>query len=113
MYGGAYVNVGQESKDFHINPFCLEPTPQNLEFLYSFFRVIIEANQKYEFSLEDEKSLWFAINSVYRVQPENRTMTTFENLIGQLKPRLDHWKSASKAPGTAVHFASPAPRSPS
>jgi type IV secretion system protein VirB4 len=91
MYGGAYVNVGQESKDFHINPFCLEPTPQNLEFLYSFFRVIIEANQKYELTLEDEKSLWFAINSVYRVQPENRTMTTFKNLIGQLKPRLDRW----------------------
>ena len=91
MYGGAYVNVGQESKDFHINPFCLEPTPQNLEFLYSFFRVIIEANQKYELTLEDEKSLWFAITSLYRVEPQNRTMTTFKNLIGQLKPRLDRW----------------------
>ena len=36
IFGGTYLNVGQESRDFRINPFCLEPTPENLQFLVFF-----------------------------------------------------------------------------
>lgn len=42
IFGGSYLNVGQESRDFRINPFSLEPTKENLQFLFSFFRVLIE-----------------------------------------------------------------------
>src|ERR1700690_4390431 len=45
IYGGSYLNVGQESQDFRINPFSLPPTKENLDFLFSFFRVLIEGNQ--------------------------------------------------------------------
>jgi type IV secretion system protein VirB4 len=96
MYHGTYINVGQESKDFHINPFCLEPNEQNLEFLFSFFRVLIEGNKKYELTLEDEKQLWLAIKNTYTVQKQNRTMSTFANLIGQLKPRLARWTNGGQ-----------------
>ena len=36
ILGGSYLNVGQESRDFRINPFSLEPTKENLQFLILF-----------------------------------------------------------------------------
>ena len=33
MFGGSYLNVGQESRDFTINPFSLPATKENLQFL--------------------------------------------------------------------------------
>jgi type IV secretory pathway VirB4 component len=48
IFGGSYLNVGQESRDFRINPFSLNPTKENLQFLFSFFRVLIEGTgQRY------------------------------------------------------------------
>jgi hypothetical protein len=44
IFGGAYLNVGQEARDFTINPFSLPPSKENLQFLFSFFRVLIEGN---------------------------------------------------------------------
>ena len=44
IFGGSYLNVGQESRDFTINPFSLPPTEENLQFLFCFFRVLIEGN---------------------------------------------------------------------
>ena len=35
------MNVGQEARDFTINPFSLPQTKENLQFLFSFFRVLI------------------------------------------------------------------------
>src|SRR6202522_4134714 len=43
IFGGTYLNVGQESRDFTINPFSLSESKENLQFLFSFFRVLIEA----------------------------------------------------------------------
>lgn len=91
MNGGVYSSVGQDSKDFRINPFCLEPTGENLEFLYSFIRVLVENNKKYTLSGDDEKAIWFALKAIYRVDPEFRTMSTFSSLVGPLKPLFERW----------------------
>ena len=48
IFGGSYLNVGLESLTFTINPFCLEATRENLNFLYLFAKVLIEGNGKYE-----------------------------------------------------------------
>ena len=45
IFGGSYLNVGQEARDFTINPFSLTPTKENMQFLFSFFRVLIEGNE--------------------------------------------------------------------
>ncbi len=45
IFGGSYLNVGQESRDFTINPFSFEPTRENLQFLYSLFRVLIQGDE--------------------------------------------------------------------
>ncbi len=45
IFGGSYLNVGQESRDFTINPFSLPPTKDNFQFLFSFWRVLIEGSE--------------------------------------------------------------------
>src|SRR5262249_2855036 len=40
--GGSYVSFLPDEKNFLLNPYTLEPTPENLEFLTSFGRVLAE-----------------------------------------------------------------------
>lgn len=92
IFGGTYLNVGQESRDFTINPFSLPQTKENLQFLFSFFRVLIEGNDKrYKLDFKEERKLWDAIERMYMVAPEQRTLSTFNEIIGELKERLHRW----------------------
>jgi type IV secretion/conjugal transfer VirB4 family ATPase len=92
IFGGSYLNVGQESRDFTINPFSLPPTKENLQFLFSFFRVLIEGNdQRYRMDFKEERKLWHAIVRLYVLEPEQRTVSNFGNIIGELKERLHRW----------------------
>ena len=92
IFGGTYLNVGQESRDFTINPFSLPESKENLQFLFSFFRVLIEGNDKrYRLDFKEERKLWEAIERIYVVAPEQRTLSTFSQIIGELKERLHRW----------------------
>jgi type IV secretion/conjugal transfer VirB4 family ATPase len=92
IFGGTYLNVGQESRDFTINPFSLPETKENLQFLFSFFKVLIEGNDKrYRLDFKEERKLWEAIERMYVVAPEQRTVSTFSEIIGELKERLHRW----------------------
>jgi type IV secretion system protein VirB4 len=92
IFGGSYLNVGQEARDFTINPFSLEPSKENLQFLFSFFRVLIEGNeQRYRLDFKEERKLRDAIERVYVLEPEQRTVSNFTNIIGELKDRLQRW----------------------
>ena len=92
IFGGSYLNVGQEARDFTINPFSLPQTKENLQFLFSFFRVLIEGNeQRYRLDFKDERRLWDAIERIYVLEPNQRTISNFANIIGELKERLHRW----------------------
>lgn len=92
IFGGSYLNVGQDARDFTINPFSLGPTKENLQFLFSLFRVLIEGNeQRYRLDFKEERRLWDAIERVYVLEPEQRTLSNFANIIGGLKERLHRW----------------------
>jgi type IV secretion system protein TrbE len=92
IFGGSYLNVGQDTRDFTINPFSLAPTKENLQFLFSFFRVLIEGNeQRYRLDFKEERRLWDAIERMYVLEPEQRTVSSFSNIIGELKERLHRW----------------------
>jgi type IV secretion/conjugal transfer VirB4 family ATPase len=92
IFGGSYLNVGQESRDFTINPFSLEPTKENLQFLASFFRVLIEGNdERHRLDYKEERKLWDAIERMYTVPPEQRTVSTFATIVGDLKDRMHRW----------------------
>ncbi|MFZ0661197.1 MAG: type IV secretion system DNA-binding domain-containing protein [Acidobacteriaceae bacterium] len=92
IFGGSYLNVGQESRDFTINPFSLAPIKENLQFLFSFFRVLIEGNeQRYRLDFKEERKLWDAIERTYMLESDQRTVSNFANIIGELKERLHRW----------------------
>jgi type IV secretion/conjugal transfer VirB4 family ATPase len=92
IFGGSYLNVGQDARDFTINPFSLAPTKENLQFLFSLFRVLAEGNeQRYRLDFKEERRLWDAIERVYVLEPQQRTVSNFANIIGELKERLHRW----------------------
>ncbi|MGD0793616.1 MAG: hypothetical protein ABR920_17785 [Terriglobales bacterium] len=92
IFDGSYLNVGQEARDFTINPFSLPQTKENLQFLFSFFRVLIEGNeQRYRLDFKEERRLWDAIERMYMLEPTQRTVSNFANIVGQLKERLHRW----------------------
>jgi type IV secretion/conjugal transfer VirB4 family ATPase len=92
IFGGTYLNVGQDSRDFTINPFALRPTQENQQFLFSFFRVLIEGgDQRFRLDYREERKLWDAIERMYVVAPEQRTLSTFAEVFGDLKHRLHRW----------------------
>jgi type IV secretion system protein VirB4 len=92
IFGGSYLSVGQESRDFAINPFSLPSTKDNLQFLFSFFRVLIEGDdERYRMDFKEERKLWHAIERMYVLEPEQRTVSNFGSIIGGLKERLYRW----------------------
>jgi type IV secretion system protein TrbE len=92
IFGGSYLNVGQESQDFAINPFSLPSTKENLQFIFSFLRVLIEgSDDRYRMDFKEERKLWDAINRLYVLEPEQRTISNFGSIVGELKERLYRW----------------------
>jgi type IV secretion system protein VirB4 len=97
IFGGSYLNAGQDARDFTINPFSLDPTKENMQFLFSFFRVLIEGNgQRYRMDFKEERRLWDAIERIYVLEPEQRTVSSLGNIIGELKERLHKWTKAGQ-----------------
>jgi len=90
IFAGSYLNVGRESRDFTINPFSLEPTHDNLQFLYSLIRVLIEGD-RYKLDFKEERQLYSAIERIYVLEPEQRTLSNLADIVGELKERLHRW----------------------
>jgi type IV secretion system protein VirB4 len=95
-FNGTYLNVGLKTPGFTINPFSLEPTPENMNFLYLFLRVLIEAGGRYELTPDDEKALFTAIERAYKLPAEIRTLTNFASILGPLGERLHRWTQAGQ-----------------
>jgi type IV secretion/conjugal transfer VirB4 family ATPase len=95
-FGGTHLNVGMKNPGFTINPLSLEPTHENQNFLYLFFRVLIESAGRYELTPEDEKALFAAIERAYKLPAEIRTLTNFASILGPLGERLHRWTRAGQ-----------------
>lgn len=92
IFGGSYLNVGQETRDFTINPLSLAPTKENLQFLFSLFRVLVEGDgQRYRLDFKEERKLWDALERMYVLEPEQRTVSNLASIVGELKDRLHRW----------------------
>jgi type IV secretion system protein TrbE len=97
IFGGSYLNVGQEARDFTINPFSLPPSKENLQFLFSFFRVLIEGTgERYRLDFKEERKLWDGIERMYVLERDQRTFSNFANIVGELKERLHRWTRAGQ-----------------
>jgi type IV secretion system protein VirB4 len=84
LFGGTYLRVGIEKRGFTINPFSLAPTTDNLHFLFSFLKVLIESNG-YQMDNAGERDLFEAVGNLYEAPAEIRRI---RSLLGMVRKPL-------------------------
>lgn len=85
-HGGCYLQMqfGAGRQSFRINPFLLPGTPDNLQFLFTFIRLLL-TNGGYVPTVDDDRELFEGIEYLY-VLPEGQR--TLRNLVYGLPPHL-------------------------
>jgi len=92
LFGGAYIRVGMNSPDFSINPFSLEPSKPNLDFLTLFVRVLADANGEAQVTAAQEQDLYHQIENLFEIDADLRTLGTLANTLERgLAARLSKW----------------------
>jgi type IV secretion/conjugal transfer VirB4 family ATPase len=80
LFGGSYVCVGLESRDFRINPFSLPPSKANLDFLALFVKVLLGTGAPRLDPLAD-RALYEQIENLYSLDPALRTLDVLANTL--------------------------------
>ena len=92
LFGGAYLKVSAERAEFTINPFSLEPTRENLNFLFSLLKVLAEGRGVSPLSQAEEKDLYAQIQNLYVLPANLRTLSVLVNTLQKsLAGRLEKW----------------------
>lgn len=91
LFGGRRFALSSEQREFTINPFCLEPTPENLQFLFAFVKVLVERNG-WRLAAEDEKDVFDQIENLYAVPVDQRRLFTLANIVRRpVRMQLARW----------------------
>jgi type IV secretion system protein TrbE len=91
LFQGTYLPVGIEKRSFTINPFILPPTKENLQFLSSFLKVLVESGG-YQITAQDERDLYEQIENLYVIDPDQRRLLTLSNMLNRnLRTHLQKW----------------------
>lgn len=89
---GQYLEVGLDWGDVTINPFALEPSPEDLHFLHAFLRVLLEGSDNYRLSDLEDREVYEAIENLYVLERSQRRLFTLANLLPRaLSGRLHKW----------------------
>jgi type IV secretion system protein VirB4 len=92
LFGGAYVKVNADQAEFTINPFSLEPTRENLNFLFSLVKVLAEGRNLNPLTQAEEKDLYAQIQNLYVLPTNLRTLSVLVNTLQKsLASRLEKW----------------------
>ena len=85
-HGGSYLELkfGDGQQTFRINPFALPDTTENLQFLFTFVRLLLTESGAVP-GAADDRELFDAIGSIYVLDPAHRTLG---NLAASLPPHL-------------------------
>jgi len=92
-YDGSYLTMrfGEGRQTFRINPFVLDPTPENLQFLFSFVLSLMAVNQ-FAPTAEDNRELFDAIEGLYILDAGMRTLGQLaRSLPPKMTPYLQPW----------------------
>ena len=98
LFGGSYLQVGLESRDFKINPFALPPLKRNLDFLCVFARVLAESQGAEGITSGQERELYEQIQNLYELDDSAlHTLSTLGNTLRRdLDSRLHKWKQGGQ-----------------
>jgi type IV secretion system protein VirB4 len=72
LYGGRVDRIGKDGP--RVNPFTLEPTENNITFLYSFIKLLL-TNGGAELEPEDDDVIHKAVRDMYLLDPWNRRLS--------------------------------------
>jgi type IV secretion system protein VirB4 len=72
LYGGRVDCIGKDGP--RVNPFALEPTESNIQFLYSFIKLML-TNGGAELEPEDDDVIHKAVQDMYLLDPANRRLS--------------------------------------
>jgi type IV secretion/conjugal transfer VirB4 family ATPase len=90
--GGSLWRMGLEHRTFTINPFCLPSTDENLHFLVSFVRVLMQSDGQYRLNALDGRELEDAVKSLYALDPPQRRLLTLASTLPRpLAQHLYRW----------------------
>jgi type IV secretion system protein VirB4 len=95
LYGGRVDRIGKDGP--RVNPFTLDPTESNIQFLYSFIKLLL-TNGGAELEPEDDDVIHKAVQDMYLLDPANRRLA---NLY--LPKKLDRY--LSKWVGRGIYSA--------
>ncbi len=91
-FGGRSVRVALDRADFTINPFCLPQTPANLQFLFTFVRVLIQSGGQYAMTRADDQALYEQLETLYALDPDQRRLFTLATILPRtLAQQLQRW----------------------
>lgn len=89
---GSRWRIGLTNEACRINPFSLAPTAENRHFLAAFTRVLLQAGGQYRATLQDDRDLYEAVESLYTVDAANRRLFTLSNMLPRhLSNALSRW----------------------
>jgi type IV secretion system protein TrbE len=92
LFGGSYVELGLRQRGVTINPFALNPTPENLHFLHALVRVLLEGEDGYRLSDVEDRELYEAVENLYVLERSQQRLFTVANLLPRaLAGRLAKW----------------------
>ncbi len=92
-HDGSYLSMrfGEGRQTFRINPFVLDPTPDNQEFLFSFVLSLMAVHD-FQPTVEDTTELVDAIGALYVLETGMRTLGQLtRSLPPKMKPFLQPW----------------------
>ena len=85
------MRFGEGRQSFRINPFVLDPTPDNIQFLFSFVLSLMAVNQ-FAPTAEDNRELFEAIEGLYILDTGLRTLGQLaRSLPPKMAPYLQPW----------------------
>jgi type IV secretion system protein VirB4 len=91
-FGGRSLRVALDRPGFTINPFCLAPTPANLQFLFTFVRVLIHTGGQYAMTRADDQALYEQLETLYALDPDQRRLFTLATILPRtLAQQLQRW----------------------
>jgi type IV secretion system protein VirB4 len=87
LYGGRVDRIGKDGP--RVNPFTLEPTESNIQFLYSFIKLLL-TNGGAELEPEDDDVIHKAVQDMYLLDAANRRLSNLY-LPKKLDRHLSKW----------------------
>ena len=98
---GAYVELGVRRQQVSINPFDVDtPTSEQIHFLHSFTRVLLEGEDGYRLSNHEDREVYEAIENLFVLERPQRRLFTLASLVPRgLSARLQKWVEGGRYAG--------------